>query len=297
MVEGKKGQPVYRRADDSKALAWWTDYNNMKHNRAVVDEAKGVGSYEKANQGNLLHALAALFLMNRLLMKFYATGDSRIPLHVVRRDFIYAYCDVFASYNAALFDCIRLMIRYEKSLMAWQVIVDEVEGKVIRDTLVMDYVHPAFTLLCDLPNVFKDRLVRGCVRLASLSKGDYSYLCDNRRSWFKAIKSVCRDTELGRRLCDLVENNLYQEDDAKHFLDIRGAGMHDLQSTLVSGTGVTLSPVDGAILQAYSPSFSLNKELKIIDRHRRRIQDAYALFGQYGDALYDEMLAPQRGTQ
>ena len=69
MVEGKKGQPVYRRADDSKALVWWTDYNSVKHNRAVVDEAKGIDNYEKANQGNLLHALGALFLMNRLLMK------------------------------------------------------------------------------------------------------------------------------------------------------------------------------------------------------------------------------------
>ena len=69
MVEGKKGQPVYKRADDSKALAWWTDYNSVKHNRAVIDEARGIGNYEKANQGNLLHSLGALFLMNRLLMK------------------------------------------------------------------------------------------------------------------------------------------------------------------------------------------------------------------------------------
>ena len=68
-VKGKNGQPVYKRADGSKTLAWWIDYNNVKHNRAVIDEARGICNFEKASQGNLLHALGALFLMNRLLMK------------------------------------------------------------------------------------------------------------------------------------------------------------------------------------------------------------------------------------
>lgn len=69
MVKGKNGQPIYKRSDDSKPLPWWTDYNNVKHNRAVIDEARGISNYEKANQGNLLKAVGALFLMNRLLMK------------------------------------------------------------------------------------------------------------------------------------------------------------------------------------------------------------------------------------
>lgn len=84
------------------------------------------------------------------------------------------FCDVFASYNDALFDSVRLMIRYEKSLMAWQEIVSEIDDKEARDTLVMDYVHPVFVTARDLPNVFKDRLVRGCVKLATIAKGDYS---------------------------------------------------------------------------------------------------------------------------
>lgn len=69
VAEGKNGQPVYKRADNSKALTWWTDYNSVKHNRMVIDEAKGIGNYEKANQDNLLRALGGLFLMNRLMMK------------------------------------------------------------------------------------------------------------------------------------------------------------------------------------------------------------------------------------
>ena len=69
VVKGKKNQPVYKRADDSKPMTWWTDYNNVKHKRAIVDEDRGIDNYEKASQGNVLRAIGALFLMNRLLMK------------------------------------------------------------------------------------------------------------------------------------------------------------------------------------------------------------------------------------
>lgn len=66
--ENKNGSAYYKRADNSKPLTWWTDYNSVKHNRVVIDENTGVGNYEKASQGNLLRAIGALFLMNRLMM-------------------------------------------------------------------------------------------------------------------------------------------------------------------------------------------------------------------------------------
>ena len=40
-------------------------------------------------------------------------------------------------------------------------------------------------------------------------------------------------------------------------------------------------------MQTYSEAFDLAKELEILDRHRYRIQKAYLLFGDYGDALYE----------
>lgn len=107
---------------------------------------------------------------------------SRILFHTVKRDFFSnAFLDVFASYNIALFDSVRLMIRYEKSLKAWKEIVSEVCEKDLKETLIMDYVNPVFVAACDLPNVFKDQLVRGCVKLATSAKGDFSYLREDRR--------------------------------------------------------------------------------------------------------------------
>lgn len=119
-------------------------------------------------------------------------NDSHIPLHTVKRDFFNdVFCSTLASYNDALFDSVRLMIRYQKSLMAWRKIVSEVDTKEVKDTLVMDYVHPVFVTACDLPSAFKDQLVRGCIKLATIAEGDHSYLRKSRCSWFNAMPTTC----------------------------------------------------------------------------------------------------------
>lgn len=220
--------------------------------------------------------------------------DSHIPLHVVKRDFFGdTLLEVFRQYSNALFDSIRLMIRYEKSLMAWSEIITGVDDKVLRDTLVMDYVHPVFVTACDLPNVFKDRLVRGCVKLATIAEGDYSYLKESksRCNWFNAMPTVCTNSPLGKQLCDIVDKDLYRSADATHFRDLHGSGMHDLSQTLVAGSSQIVSSAGGLTMQMIIDAFDLDKELEILDRQRLKIQDAYLLFGKYGDALYEGLLA------
>lgn len=212
--------------------------------------------------------------------------DSYIPLHAVKRDFFGdTFLEVFRQYNNALFDSVRPMIRYEKSLKAWREIVAEVDDKILKDTLVMDYVHPVFMVACDLPNVFKDQLVRGCVKLATVAKGDYSYLRKDRRDWYGAIQKVCADVPLGRKLCDIVDGDLYRDADATHFRDLHGSGMHDLSQSLVSGLEQTVSATNCIAMQTYIKAFDLGKELEVLDRQRRKIQKAYLLFGEYGDVL------------
>lgn len=56
--------------------------------------------------------------------------------------------------------------------MAWREIVSGIDDKDVKDTLIMDYAHPVFVTACDLPNVFKGKLVRGCVKLATIAEGD-----------------------------------------------------------------------------------------------------------------------------
>lgn len=64
----KKGQTIYVKAPGSKRLQWWADYNTVKHSRASIDPDRGLANYEKANQGNVIKAMGALFLLNRLMM-------------------------------------------------------------------------------------------------------------------------------------------------------------------------------------------------------------------------------------
>lgn len=234
----------------------------------------------------LAEAIARLVERHPALYYRMEFEDSQIPFHAVKSDFFGDdFLDVFRQYSIALFNSVRLVIRYEKSLKAWQEIVAGVEDKIPRDTLVMDYVHPVFTVACDLPNVFKDQLVRGCVKLATVAKGDYSHLRDGRPRWFDVMKDVCADTPLGVQLCNIVAGELFGGADATHFRELHGSGMHDLSQSLVSGLNQTVSPADGVTMLAYIEAFDLGKELEVLDRQRRRIQKAYLLFGKYGDAL------------
>lgn len=183
---------------------------------------------------NLAETIAQFAQIHPTLYYPIKLNDSHVPRHAVKRDFINdVFCDIFASYNDALFDSVRLMIRYEKSPKAWSEIIAGVDDKVLRDTLVMDYVHPVFVTACDLPNVFKDRLVRGCVKLATIAEGDYSYLRKSRCNWFNAMSTACTNSPLGKQLCDIVDKDLYRSADATHFRDLHGSGMHDLSQTLV----------------------------------------------------------------
>lgn len=69
IATNKKGQTIYVKAPGSKRLQWWTDYNTVKHSRASIDPDRGLANYEKANQGNVIKAMGALFLLNRLMMQ------------------------------------------------------------------------------------------------------------------------------------------------------------------------------------------------------------------------------------
>lgn len=55
-------------ADGSKSLFWWKAYTSVKHGRAFCDES-GALNYSKANLQNVIYALSALFLLERLFIE------------------------------------------------------------------------------------------------------------------------------------------------------------------------------------------------------------------------------------
>lgn len=51
------------------------------------------------------------------------------------------FTDTFNAYNVALFDSVRQMICYEKSLSVWSAIVTDNDSEDVRNTLIMDYIY------------------------------------------------------------------------------------------------------------------------------------------------------------
>ena len=85
----KKGRTIYVKAPGSKRLQWWTDYNKVKHSRASIDPDRGLANYEKANQGNLIKSMGALFLLNRLMMQIL-NADA---YQTIERSKLFKLCD------------------------------------------------------------------------------------------------------------------------------------------------------------------------------------------------------------
>lgn len=55
---------------------WWSSYNDIKHNRVSLAIHKGEKSnYSKANLGNLINALGALYLLEKSYMESIGTQD------------------------------------------------------------------------------------------------------------------------------------------------------------------------------------------------------------------------------
>lgn len=146
--------------------------------------------------------------------------------------------------------------------MAWRKIFSEIRSKEVRDTLAMDYVRPVFVTTYDLPNMFKDRLVRGRVELATIAEGDYSYLRKSRCNWFNAMSTACASSPLGKQLCDIVDKDLYRSADATHFRELHGSGMHDLSQTLVAESSQIASSANGLTMQIITEAFDLDKDLR-----------------------------------
>ena len=188
-------------------------------------------------------------------------------------------------------------------MKAWHEIVSDIddESAELKDTLIMDYVYPVFIMACNIPNTFKDQLIRGCTKIALLAKNNASCNMEienekrgNRRAWHDQMKEVCSGSPLGDRLCEIVANDLYSSDDAAHFRRIHGLVNHDVSQSLVSGLIEMREMGNGLTVQAYEGPFNLGEELGRIDRHRYRLQNAYVLFGEYRDVLYEEMVGCYR---
>lgn len=64
-----------RIVDNKRTIQWWTNYNKVKHRR--IGLIAGTKNFELANQRNLILAFSALFLLEKMYIKYLLTKDTQ----------------------------------------------------------------------------------------------------------------------------------------------------------------------------------------------------------------------------
>ena len=223
-------------------------------------------------------------------------SDSHVPFLEAQASDVHAfYCGVWGEYTRSLFECVCHLVRCERSLTAWAKVVPSLDEDV-RLTCLADYAYPVLRLACDTPTAFKDRLMRGAVKLTALARGDHSLIEavagdeDGRKvDWIKQFGRL-RDTEpSSSALCDHVEGELYRSVDAGHFRALHGSALHDASPTLMAGNKTAFALPGGLLCSGWEGPLGLNEELEAIGRHRLSIQRGYLLFDEYARGLFERL--------
>ena len=202
--------------------------------------------------------------------------------------------NVWNEYSKALFDSIRLTVRYESSLKAWLKLIEEVDDS-IKDTLIMDYVSPVLEAANDIPNRFRDQLIRGGVKLTGILMGEYKYIRlekdgrTKRPYWFKEYEKIRPKRDASDALFNIIEQDSYNSSDAKFFREKHGITSHDSSPNLVENR-VSVCEIDSGLQLLYvKKSLNLEAELEAIDRYRRKMQEAYVVFNEYAEESYETL--------
>lgn len=75
----QNGAMGYRLIDGKETPAWWTAYNKVKHERTSSNK-NGQSNYTRANLGNLISAMAALYILETLLLSMLGS-DHTVEAH------------------------------------------------------------------------------------------------------------------------------------------------------------------------------------------------------------------------
>lgn len=73
----KNGYEKFRVFGGKKAVPWWTSYNKVKHQR--IGLITGTKNFPLANQGNLIMAFAALYLLEYMYIKYLEECGAVFP--------------------------------------------------------------------------------------------------------------------------------------------------------------------------------------------------------------------------
>lgn len=72
---GKKGKEGLKLTTKNNPLFWWTDHNEVKHQRMDLSNQRKSENYGKANLKNVIFSLGALYILETVLLQNLGTAD------------------------------------------------------------------------------------------------------------------------------------------------------------------------------------------------------------------------------
>lgn len=229
--------------------------------------------------------------------------NTHIPFYDAPSDFFCEeYTTLWRKYNAALFKSLQLYIRHLKQLLAWKEVLPAVTSNV-APTLIMDYLHPVFKTICDIPTTFKDQLLRAATKLSRVSAGDFEFISwkhkDHTKKWPKEMEHAALEDASLLPLYELVTKNLYESDTAKHFASLHGRFMHDAHPTLLEGVNDAQQDSLGAIVYYSEEPYNLSTEIEMLLFHLPLLRMSYQAFNEYANSKYRSLThrsCPENGS-
>lgn len=228
--------------------------------------------------------------------------DSHIPYVEVPAPAIFddEFVGVWREYNYSLFSLIRLSVRYQWSVLAWDKLLKEAEED-IRPTVTIDYLWPVMRSLVDIPTTFKDQLARGTVKLISLAEAGKTYDertkympllgsedAQRRLKWHDELKKLAKGDPRAQEIYVFAREEFFECPDALHLRELHGRLMHDASSNVLEGNTRLKIDGNGALIEVIEPPMNIVEELEVIQRQRRAMAEVYRMFNGYAAQLYQE---------
>jgi len=211
-------------------------------------------------------------------------AKKNVTLHLMSDEFHVTW----ERYNDALFDTLRRMVRYERSVLAWATLLDGVADIDLKNTITADYVDPVFRVLADLPIAFKDQIIRGSVELSvfKTDKSPFETIDGIKQGgWYTQFKNRVASDPASGELPALVNDGLYGSPEAERLRDLHGLAMHDVSSSLVEGRPFVERCDSGIVAFGVEAPLKIADELEGIKSQRLFAQKTYDAFDLYVRSL------------
>lgn len=225
------------------------------------------------------------------LMHTYELEGARVQFREVPNGLAASeYESVWSEYNSGLFNTLCLIIRYQKSLMAWRDLLLSISSE-IESNIRIDYVNPVLRTACDLPSTFKDQMIRAVVKLYALKHPKDSQASkvlkqwDEFRDWYSKAKYFSGVDASFKEMLDSLNVKLHESSQAKALEMIHGRTIHDVFTNLVDGNCHTVHFDTGIVLGVYEEPVNLQEAIDNIDALRSSMQELYPIFNVFAGNL------------